>query len=279
MWQTLGFDKIKKYFEAVMAGDQLGHAYVFSGQEMIGKKTFALELAAKLAGGPDILATDPSSSDSGRTITIEAIRNIKNWASLSPYAGLRKVIIIDDAHLMTVEAQNALLKQLEEPSPSSLLILVTANPESLLPTIGSRCQEVKFASHSRNLINQALKDAKLSRANSEFLADFANGRIGLVMSVLRDDAFDEVKNSVEELMKLVKLDINGRLMAAQKLTDDKNRSDLPRKVLYWLLYSRMRLTEPRAVRVARGLLGLYRTISQPQFNQRLALENFLINFG
>ncbi len=283
-WRTLGFNKIKTFFERMAKNGQLGHAYLFSGQEMIGKRTFALELAnlvnntvAKGAINPDLLFIDSASSESGRTIAIEEIRGIKNFVSLSPYIGPYKLVVINDAHLMTTEAQNALLKVLEEPSPSSILILVTANPTSLLPTIVSRCQEIKFLPHSRKIVGEVLKNSGLSKSEAGFLSEFSNGRVGLVTTVIKEKSFGEIKKAVEELIRLIKADINERFIVAQKLSDEKNKPDLAKKALYWLLYMRMRINEPKARGILRGLTDLHKIISQPQFNHRLALENFVVS--
>jgi DNA polymerase-3 subunit delta' len=278
-WQTIGFDKNKKLFEVAIKDGSLGHAYLFSGQEMIGKRTLALELADVITqqNSHDILVVNAASSESGQTIAIEEVRKIKNFIYLSPYgSGLYKFIIIDDAHFMTVEAQNAVLKVLEEPNASSILILVTAHPEALLPTVVSRCQEIKFFPHSRQLVNTVLVEAKLSKTNREFLLEFANGRIGLVKRIVEDDSFGQVEDSIKKIMHLAKADINERLSVAQKLTDEKNKAELPRLVFYWTLYLRTRLGEPKAQKMLKGLLVLNEIVNRPQYNQRLALENFLI---
>lgn len=80
-------------------------------------------------------------------------------------------------------------------------------------------------------------------------------------------------------MYLIKSDINERLTIAQKLTDEKNKAELPKKVLYWMLYLRMRLNEPKTHKILKNLLVLYEVINKPQFNQRLALENFLVSLA
>ena len=287
-WKTVGFNKIKDFFEKAAKSGSLAHAYLFSGQEMIGKKTFALELIGLVNHklevnpnpenviNPDLLLVDAGSSESGQTISIEEIRKVKNFISLSPVVGPYKFVVMDNAHLMTTEAQNALLKVLEEPSPSSILILVTANPNSLLPTIISRCQEIKFPPHPAEAIKKFLDNSGLPKSEAEFLAEFSNGRVGLIKTVLREKSFGVIKGSVEDLIHLIKADINERLAAAQELADEKNKQDLMRKVLYWILYMRMRINEPKAPRILKGLLELHKIISQPQFNHRLALENFLV---
>jgi DNA polymerase III delta prime subunit len=177
---------------------------------------------------------------------------------------------------MTTEAQNALLKVLEEPSPSSILILVTANPASLLSTITSRCQEIKISPHPQKIIGEVLKNSGLPKSEAGFLLEFSNGRVGLVKTVIKEKSFGEIKKAVEELMYLIKADINERFIIAQKFSGEKNEPDLEKKVLYWLLYMRMRINEPKARGILRGLTDLHKIISQPQFNHRLALENFLM---
>ncbi|MEX1063824.1 MAG: AAA family ATPase [Candidatus Paceibacterota bacterium] len=275
-WKTIGFGKIKRFFEGAIAGSHLNHAYIFSGQDEIGKKTFALELAERLSGNShDILFLTPDNSDSGQSIAIDEVRKLKSFMSLSSYGDKYKVAVIDEAHLMTVEAQNALLKLLEEPSKSSMLILVTSVANSLLPTIASRCQEIRFLPHSKEEIASILGDSKLAEAQNNFLAEFSNGRIGLIKRILEEKSYDEVRESVEELMNLVKVDLNERFAIAQKLSDDK-KGDISRKVIYWMLYARMRIGEPQARRILKNLLQLQGIIGHPQFNRRLALENFVL---
>src|SRR3989344_2108132 len=120
-WQTFGFENIKKYFERAVADDSLEHAYLFSGQEMIGKKSFALELASYFgprANNPDLLMLGEEN------IGIDQVRNLKNFLMLKPYAGKHKIAILNDAHQIGAEAANAMLKVLEEPPEHSLIILI-----------------------------------------------------------------------------------------------------------------------------------------------------------
>lgn len=128
-----------------------------------------------------------------------------------------------------------------------------------------------------------LIDAKLSNKNKELLTEFANGRLGLIKKIVEENSFDEVKDAIEEVMHLIKSDINERLAIAQKLADpsagfagEKNKTELAKKILYWTLYLRTRLNEPKAHKILKNLLVLHEIINKPQFNQRLALENFLI---
>lgn len=251
MWRTLGFESQKKLFASMTPS----HAYLFVGQDMIGKRTFALELAGKLAHTNDILSV---SSD------IDSVREAKRFLSMSPLNGTHKVALIDQADRMQDEAQNALLKVLEEPSASSILILITSKPDALLPTITSRCQVIDFAAPSKKDFFKFLEEKKLSDEQKEFLYTFSNGSIGLMAG-----DFGNIKKYAEEYTIFAKADINKRFDIAKKLADD---DALQQKVLFWMLYLRSK----KMYKPLGSLLSLYRTISSPQFNKQLALERWMI---
>lgn len=277
-WQTVGFEKNKSFFEKAVANGSLSHAYLFSGPEMIGKRTFAFELAGLNCGVHelDIIRLDPGSSESGKTISIAEIRRVKNFLVLSPFSSKYKFAIINDAHVLTEEAQNALLKILEEANQSSVLILITSSPEQLLPTVISRCQEIKFSPHQRSAVAAVLNGSRLPAAHQELLVELAAGKIGFAKNILEDNSFDQIKKAIEELSGLAKAGLEEKFTFALKMSDDKNRSVLERMILYWTLYARTRLNEPKVGKILKGLLVLNQVVSQPQYNLRLALENFLL---
>lgn len=126
---------------------KLPHALLFYGQEKIGKKALSIEFAKFFIGQdiekgihPDFILVEPT----GREIQISQIREIINKFSFKPYLADFKLAVIDNAHLMTPEAQNCFLKFLEEPKAQTFLILVSAHPSLLLPTIISRVQKIRF---------------------------------------------------------------------------------------------------------------------------------------
>lgn len=90
---------------------------------------------------PDVLIVEPGDNGS---IKIDQVRDVIDRAGYRPFEGRRRVIIIDEADAMAASPQNALLKVLEEPPPSSVFILITARPDMLLPTVQSRCQRLRF---------------------------------------------------------------------------------------------------------------------------------------
>ncbi len=112
---------------------------------------------------------------------IEAVHKIEEMLYLSPYEGRKKIIIIDDADAMNINAANAFLKTLEEPPPDSLIILVSSSPDSLLDTIRSRCINVRFyplpVDGCREVISKNI-DSK----NIDFVLNLAMGRPGLAVS-------------------------------------------------------------------------------------------------
>ncbi len=149
---------MKRKFES----GQLSHAYLFTGEKGLGKMEFAREfvkLANCLAQGqkpcqkcvnckmidrnafPDLMVLAP---DESGEIKIAKIREAQNFLSYKSYYGLFKSVIAEPAETMNTEAQSCFLKTLEEPKGKTLLLLVSARPDSLLATIYSRCQNVKF---------------------------------------------------------------------------------------------------------------------------------------
>ena len=284
--RVVGFSKIKTFYSKTLEHGGLLHAYLFTGQEQIGKRLFALELAEELTGStalrlyssiasPDVLIVDPADSESGHSISIEEIRKIKNFLTLHAQ-GLRKVIVINDAHTMTDEAQNGLLKMLEEPSPTTVFILVTAYRDQLLSTVLSRCQEVAFPDHPRASFEKIWGDAKLSDAQKDFLFAFSHGRLGLVIDILKNNSIGDIKKSAEEFSSLASADLNDRFVAARALAEEKDHAILNTKVLYWMLYMGTRPRDQKNSRALRGLLTLHTVLSQPQYNTQMALEEFFL---
>lgn len=277
-----GFENIKKYFEGAVARDSLEHAYLFSGQEMIGKRTFALaslcrdclrvELNPQNPFHPDLLFLE-------NQVGIDEIRKLKNFLSLKPYSSKYKIAIIDNAHQMGVEAASAMLKVLEEPPVHSLIILISANPQALLTTIYSRCVEIKFAPHPRAELLKYLGKLGLNQEQSEFLADFSNGRLGLAYQLKEKDAFQNIKKNLESFNRLLKSNLNDRFKFAEKVLADGSEPVLE-LLLYWLFYLRSDFSKKLKINRAKILKNILETrqiLSHSQFNHRLALENLLIN--
>lgn len=240
-WNTIGFDKNKKYFENAVKNGHLSHAYLFCGPEGIGKKMFAYDLFRLVnkrepAGDPDFKLLTPRLEEDETKIYIEDIRDLKSYLSLKPYFGPYKFVVINDADRLVPEAANAFLKMLEEPSPFTVIILISSKPKSILPTVLSRCEKVQFLPSHKKEINK------------------------------------ETTEAVEDFIKISKEGLCERMQYAEKLFTGKDYQKLVVGLIHHL-----RPEEGHNRRILKDLLRLNSLLSQPQFNHRLALENFLIN--
>lgn len=265
MWNTIGHIKNKEYFEQAIQNGQLVHAYIFSGPEMVGKKIFAHDLAAILNGrgvenNPDFKSVGPK---------IEDIRDLKSFLSNKPYYGPYQIAIIDDAERMTVEASNAVLKTLEEPSRSAILILITSKSKHLLSTISSRCQEIKFDNLTNNEIVKFIP-AKFDADDKELLKILSGNRPGWLVRNVNN--LSEIKRSIQQFDKVLEQGIFEKIQYASKMHDDETLPELINNLIYWH-YGQ----NSKKAGLLRGLTKLSNIISQSQFNKRLALESFLLS--
>ena len=193
-----------------LAQKRIGHAYLFSGIQAIGKKTLAGEFVKavncekvdalhdscgecsscrkiKKGSHPDVFFVEAN----GQFIRIDAIREIQEQMKCKPLEARRRVFIIDDADRMNDQAANALLKMLEEPSLSNILILITARPYSLPSTIISRCQHMRFNPLRFDTVAEFLVDRTgMDNQNALLLAGLSGGSIGRAMELNEDDIID-----------------------------------------------------------------------------------------
>jgi len=187
----------------------LSHGYVFVGPAMVGKKTVAVEFAEYLEKREskeqlvlsDMMIIKPSENGS---IGIDVVRGIRNFLWQKPNMSTRRTLIIDDAELLTTEAQNALLKVTEEPPVSSLLILVTSDAESILPTIMSRLPRLYFgAVPEKEIVTWLASDTalKMPKTKATEVAKKAMGKPGLAWRLLHDEDFQEQLALAEKLLK------------------------------------------------------------------------------
>jgi len=199
-----GHARISDFLRAAVRNRRLAHAWLFAGPEGIGKRSVAAALAAWMhciAGGDDACGTCASCRQIAagshpdvqligvaagkKEIGVDRVRELKRFMQLRPILGSTKIAIIDDAPLLTVAAQNALLKTLEEPPDHSLLILVANNPDALLPTVRSRCQRLRFAPLSADVVVEIVAAAGVDAAAARELALLAEGSPGRALALGR----------------------------------------------------------------------------------------------
>jgi DNA polymerase-3 subunit delta' len=133
---------------------------------------------------PDVPIIEPGDSGS---IKIDAVRDIVDRAAYRPFEGHRRVVIIDNADALVPQAQNALLKTLEEPPSASMFILITARPDALLPTVQSRCPRLRFRPLGVDDVVAALKGRGMGDREARAVAANADGSIGRGLEASADD--------------------------------------------------------------------------------------------
>lgn len=208
-------NSIVERFSTLNKKERLAHAYLFIGPSNIGKGETALAIAKlinceqsgvkeycdicsaciKINSGnhPDVMIID---LEYGEAIKIEQIRELLNQSKLRPFLAEKKVFIINNIENMTLEAANAFLKTLEEPTASSLLLLTTSVPEKNLDTVKSRCHAIYFQSVSSNdLVKQLRENYHMEEKESHFIAYFSQGCLGMAKK-LNANQFVNKKNEL-----------------------------------------------------------------------------------
>nr|WP_295777072.1 AAA family ATPase [uncultured Intestinibacter sp.] len=210
------FEKIKgqnfakKYLTNSIKSNMVSHAYMFEGPNGIGKNTMARELAAillemeNLFNSPDYIEIKPD----GNSIKIAQIRKLQSDILVKPYKSY-KIYVIDEAQKMTVEAQNALLKTLEEPPKYAIIILITDNKESLLDTIKSRCEIIKFTPIPMQEVASYLTMNGIDSKRASLLANFSRGSMKKAIELSESEEFNLMR---EEVQKYVETFLNGNLI-------------------------------------------------------------------
>jgi DNA polymerase-3 subunit delta' len=236
-----GHEKQIAILQKAIAQNRVGHAYLFSGINAIGKKTLALEFARALncekytdlhnacgecpsclkmqhSSHPDIIIVEAD----GQFIRINSIRDIQEQMTFKPLEGRWRVVIIDDADKMNEQAANALLKTLEEPSPSNILILITARPYMLPATIISRCRHMRFNPLAVDAITQFLvKHSGMEKQQASLLAGLCGGSIGQALDLDQEDIISNRRDILQLLMDTSKDDPISLLNLAASIGQDK----------------------------------------------------------
>ena len=236
----IGHQKQWQYLKKLAELDKLAHAYLFCGQEKLGKKTIAVEFAKWLfkedvikRQHPDFIFIEPEKKDynppstsshpslrSGwAPIQISQIRECIWRLSLKPSVAPFKIAIIDEAHCLNQEAQNSLLKTLEEPRGKTLIFLVTEYPERLFPTIISRCQILKFYSVPKEEIERYLRKQNILESEIKQMVKISEGQPGRALDFMSDpQKLKTQKTVISDLISMSNSDLAFRFQYAKNLT-------------------------------------------------------------
>ena len=233
----IGHQKQWRFLKKSVELGKISHAYLFCGEEHLGKKRIALEFVKLINGGnfdmghPDLILIEPEREG----IQIAQIRELIQKLSLKPYSAPFKVALIDQAHLMTKEAQHSFLKTLEEPKGRTILILITEAPERLLATIPSRCEIIKFSPVKEIEIKSYLRE-KLSDKDCEEASKFCLGRPGEAVDFVSDPKkLENRKKIIKELIKISNSGLASRFQSAKDLSKESNLKEI---LEIWLSYFR-----------------------------------------
>lgn len=208
--RILGQVSVKSKLKRAIETGNITNAYLLTGPEGVGKKMVAEDFAESLLGlrlenSPDYKCIGVKKGEN--SIKIDQIRDMIGDMSIKPY-GDYKIFIIDDADKMTIQAQNALLKTLEEPSAYGIIILVTRNDQALLDTIRSRCLEIKFAPLTNRDIRAILSEKGIDDDQAKVASIFSRGSASRALDICESQDLKLMRQDLESYLEIIFIDKN-----------------------------------------------------------------------
>jgi DNA polymerase-3 subunit delta' len=244
----VGNERLKRLLQRAVAEDRIRQGLIFAGPRGVGKQQFALALAQALncrrpLGGDACGTCDQcikiaarehidveTIAPDGQFIKIAQMREMAERGNYRPYDGRRRVYILDDAERLNLNAANSILKVLEEPPETTLLLLVTAKPYALLPTIRSRCQMLSFAPLTAGELEAFLNENyKRPAEENRLLARLARGSIGRALEIDLG-IYREQRAMMVELIEavIISRDTMKLMQAAEHLAKKLEREEFER---------------------------------------------------
>ena len=238
----IGQDQMKEHLMGAIQHGKVSHAYLINGERSSGKefiaKVFAKALQCEEGGiepcgkchsckqaesgnQPDIIFVTHEKPNS---FGVEDIRTqINQDIVIKPYSSKYKIYIMNEAEKMTVQAQNALLKTLEEPPAYAVIILLTTNVEAMLPTILSRLVVLNMKPVGDQLVKDYLmKEVKVPNYKADICVAFARGNLGKAKLLATSEEFDKVKEEAISLLKNIRqMEIQEVMKAIKKIGEYK----------------------------------------------------------
>lgn len=236
---VVGHKDILKYISSAVENNRVSHAYILNGERGSGKKMLATLFAmtllcetgdnepcgkchsckqAESGNHPDIIRVTHEKPNS---ISVDDIRTqVNNTVDIKPYQGPYKVYIIPQADMMTPQAQNAILKTIEEPPSYAVFLLLTENAETLLPTINSRCVMLKLRNIKDTLIKKYLmENLEIPDYKADMCTAFAQGNMGRAIMLANSDHFNEIREEAVQLLKHIsEMELNEIVAAVKNIS-------------------------------------------------------------
>jgi DNA polymerase-3 subunit delta' len=239
---VIGHEHLIEHLQSAIAMQKVSHAYIFDGEKGAGKNFLADIFAAALqceknetnpcgectsckqAAGrnhPDIIRI---SHEKPNTIRVDDIREqLCGDILIKPYKGPYIIYIIDEAEKLNVQAQNALLKTIEEPPAYAIILLLTTNAENFLPTILSRCVTLHLKPAKDSKVRKYLMEqVKIPDYQADICVAFAQGNIGKARRLALSDEFGTMKEHAVHLVKYIQeMEISELINSMHKITEFK----------------------------------------------------------
>ncbi len=220
----VGHEKIKEHLQKAIESHRVSHAYILSGEAGMGRKTLAKAFAMTLlceksdrepcmqchsckqilsGNHPDVIWV---THEKPASIGVEDVRRqINDTILIRPYNGSYKIYMVDEAEKMTAQAQNALLKTIEEPPAYAVIILMTTNQEAFLPTIRSRCVQLVLRPLKDPVVSEYLTATMdVPENQADIYAAFARGNLGKAIHLAGSEEFALLYREVLTLLKNIK---------------------------------------------------------------------------
>lgn len=276
----IGHDNLINVFKNLVETNNLFHSYIFFGEPNVGKATFARYLGNFLEFSKfeeprtilnELIIVAPDFKKSDGSIGIDAVRSIKQFLYTKPVRSKKRLVVIDNAENMTIQAQNSILKIAEEPPKAGLIILIVSNPESLLATLQSRFQKVYFRRVSTEMIeNYCKKEMKLNTEKAVQIAALSFGRIGRANIIATDKNLSSINKEIEKFL-------NNKISQSsilKKLADPDNKDKL-KLFLAELIANMSKDMSGNSLKLT-AILKRLSFMSQFSVNKRLQLEAGLL---
>lgn len=241
--EIVGHEQIKEHMQAAIRDKKPFHAYLFQGEEGVGKEALARTFAAGLqcqsesadkpckecvscrqmesGNQPDVIWVTREKASLG----VDEIRGqLCNTMDIKPFSSPYKIYLVPEAEKMTEAAQNALLKTIEEPPEYGIVILMTSNISALLPTIQSRCLTMEFRPLSTAVVESYVKEhCQVPDYQARASAAFAQGNLGKAMRYAKSEDFIERKDHIISLLRHVEqMDLSEMLAVIKDLGTRKD---------------------------------------------------------